>query len=100
MFYNKDRDEKDLKMQIKKIKLEEFLPLDKSTEFKMPQVKTYSFGSKLYHEHMIQNIVSTTLNKIAYKLNNPEDKLKADTMSLENENQFVNKLINRTNCKN
>ena len=100
MFYNKDRDEKELKMQIKNLKLEEFLPLDKSNEFKMPQVKTYSFGSKLYHEHMVQNIVATTLNKIAYKQNDPDDKLKIDNESIKNEGQLVEKLVNRTNCKN
>ncbi len=99
MYFNKDRDEKELKIQIKNLKLDEFLPLDRSTEFKMPDVKAYCFRSKLYHEHMVENIVSTTLNKIAYKQNNTENKLKINEKSINNEKEFVDKLVNRTNCK-
>jgi hypothetical protein len=98
LFYNKDRDEKELKLQIKNLKLDEYLPMNNSTEFKMPEVKAYSFRSKLYHEHMIENIVSTALNKIAYKQNNPDDKLKVDNKSVENEDELVDKMIKRTNC--
>ena len=52
MLLNKDRDEKDLKIQIKRLKLEQYLPLENSTDFKMPDVKAYCFRSKLYHEKM------------------------------------------------
>jgi hypothetical protein len=84
-------------MKLKNINLEEFIPMKDSTEFKLPYVKAYSYRSKLYHEKMIENIVLTSLNKVAYKSHdNRDDKLKT---SIASEEKLVDALVQRTNCK-
>jgi len=64
----------------------------------MPVVKAYSYRSKLFHEKMIENIVRTSLNKIAYNENNLEkEKLKINTSTSEED--LMKKLEKRKNCK-
>ena len=72
--------------------------MNKSNEYKLPEVKAYSFRSKLFHENMIENILKTTLNKLAYQQNDPENKLKINVESLENEKEIIDKINKRLNC--
>ena len=85
-------------MQLKKLNFNEFLPMNKSNEYKLPEVKAYSFRSNLYHEHMIENILKTTINKLAYDQNDPDNKLKINVESLENKKEIIDKLNKRFNC--
>jgi hypothetical protein len=65
-----------------------------SINYKSPDIKVYSFRSKLYHEKMIEQIVKTSLNKLAYNYNNDEDKLKIN----QDEEEMYKKLERRKNC--
>lgn len=62
----------------------------------MPEVKAYSFRSKLYHEKMIEQIVKTKINKLAYDFNDSSnEKLKVN----EKDDEMMQKLERRRNCK-
>lgn len=78
-----------------------FLPIDKSSNYLPPKIKAYSYRSDIYHEKMIENIVKVSLNKIAYKISNNEEKnhekLKASDLDLNEKRKLINKLEKRTN---
>jgi hypothetical protein len=82
-------------MRIKGLDLSEYLPMKNPTQYKMPYVKAYSFRSTLYHEKMIENIVLTSLNKVAYSNQDKGDKIKVEGTS----EGFIDKLVKRTDCK-
>jgi len=80
------------------VDFEKYLPLENSLEFKMPIVKAYSYRSKLFHEKMIENIIRTSLNKIAYNFNTSQNESTKLKFSESNE-EIVEKLEKRKNCK-
>jgi 23S rRNA G2445 N2-methylase RlmL len=59
--------EKELKVNLKNVPFDNYLPLEKSVEYKMPEVKVYTTASKLYHKKMVENIFRASLNKLAFK---------------------------------
>lgn len=92
-----------MKINISKIAFNEFLPLKDSLNFKTPKVKAYCYRSTLYHEHMVENIIMTSLNKIAYNYNKEDreqKQLKINSESVDSELDFQQKINRRANCKN
>jgi hypothetical protein len=85
-------------MKLKYVKYEEFLPMKNPTDYKMPFVKAYSFRSKLYHEKMIENILLTSLNKMAYNTGTGKDS-KVKTEAGGSNEKLIDKLVKRTECK-
>jgi hypothetical protein len=73
--------------------------MDKAKEFKMPKVKAQCYRSNLYHEKMVENIALTTLNKIAFKLNNTNNTTANDKNHYRREEDFIKSLENKKNCK-
>lgn len=83
------KSERDLKINFKKIKLDNFLPIANSVEFKIPQVKAYCFRSNLFHEKMVENIVKTTLNKMAFTIK--QDKEQNINSEIKSKNKYQEK---------
>ena len=94
------RDERELKINLRKIDYEKFLPLKNSLDFKVPCIKAYSYSSTLYHEKMLENIFRTTLNKLAYNVGNHDDDGSAKLRSSESHEDLIRKLDKRKQCKN
>jgi len=96
--------EKEFKININKLNYEKFIPMKNAEEFKIPEIKAYSYRSSLFHEGMIENILKTSLNKLAYKqrentaeeeIEESKSKMKVDYL----EEKLVRKLQERKNCK-
>ena len=96
--------EKEFKININKINYEKFIPMKNAEEFKIPEIKAYSYRSSLFHEGMIENILKTSLNKLAYKQReNTADEETQETKSKMKveylEEKLVKKLQERKNRK-
>ena len=57
--------EKSLKISLKKVKFENFLPISKANTYFLPNVIVTSFKSKLFHTKMISNIIRSNIQKIS-----------------------------------
>ena len=92
--------EKEFKININKINYDEYIPMKNAEDFKIPEIKAYSYRSKLFHEGMIENIMKTSLNKLAYKqrdsTSEPETEQKNNNIQLEE--KLIKKLEERKNC--
>ena len=62
--------EKNLKMSIKNINFEKYLPFTKADKYKCPIVDTNCFESKMFHTKMVSNMIASHLNRIAFKNTN------------------------------
>lgn len=95
------KSEKEFKININKINYENYIPMKNAEDFKIPEIKAYSYRSKLFHEGMIENIMKTSLNKLAYKQreNKPDEEMDESKMKVEHlEEKLVKKLEERRNC--
>jgi hypothetical protein len=94
------RDEREFKINLRKISYDKFLPMKNSLDYKMPVIKAYSYRSTLFHETMIENIFRTTMNKLAYSYTPESEK---ETLKLkvshEEDEDIKKKLEMRKNCK-
>lgn len=59
--------EKTLKIGLKSIPFEKYLPFENANKYKLPIINTEVHRSKLFHTKMISNIVGSYLNRSAFK---------------------------------
>ena len=76
--------------------------MNQSNKFIPPKIKVYSYRSELFHEKMIENIIKTSLNKMAFNIssesNRNVEKLRASDFHLDIKEELIAKLEKRKNC--